>query len=326
MTLPDDTTLAPLRQALFAYLHSYGPAQSISEVRAIAGSILSARANAGAMLPQGLALEAWVDQLVAGFDASRLAEPGWDKAAGEIAAQAKHWRDTLALKAQAALDGYIQTYQPDLTRVKIQDIVATALPMVEDTQITRDQAHWLIHSLTQSYDEQTALRHRLEAKWRSIAEKVQQSFLNRDIIATVRDIVQVYIGKFQPTLMEIGPELVEDALSALTNSRQMLDLDLDLQLAADTQRLVIEQVSFQLKIVPPAPAPSKTAQAIAQELNAAVTRFRTAQGLDTVRALPTLLKTDQTSGSSALGGELSIGIQLQPRKSVPPSTSDPAQS
>lgn len=323
MTAPDAVTLAALRQALFAYLQTYGEAESMAEVRAIAGSILSARTKADALIVQGLELETWVDHMVAELDAGRLAETGWDAAAGAIAAQAKHWHDTLAVKAQAALDAYIQTYQPDLTRFKIQDIVATILPIVEDTQIARDEAHQLIRTLSQHFDWQTALRHRLDAKWISIAGKVHQSFLNQDITATVRDIVQAYIGKFRPTLVEIGTGLVEDALSALLNSQHALDLDLDLRLAEDTQRLVIEQVSFQLKSLPPGPVPSKTAQAIADDLNNAVTRFRKAQGLDAVSTMPVLVKTDQTTGSSALGGEMSIGIQLQPTKSASPSASDP---
>ncbi|MEM1291056.1 MAG: hypothetical protein AAGH67_06265, partial [Cyanobacteria bacterium P01_H01_bin.162] len=55
----------------------------------------------------------------------------------------------------------------------------------------------------------------------------------------------------------------------------------------------------------------KTAVAMAQQLNDEVVRYRREHGLDPASTLPTTIRTDDTSNSSPLGGEISVGIELQ---------------
>jgi len=313
MTTLDAKTLTGLRQVLSTYLSTYG-GETMAEIRAIAGSILSVKAKAGDLLLQGLEMEAWVDEMVKDFAPGEVVEPVSDAGMTAIATQTKNWRDTLEVKTRATLDAYIQNYAPHLNTEKLRDLVTTILPIVEDAQISRDEALRVIQQVGEQCDPQSALGRVLDTQWVTLASKVQQVLQNRDLEDTVQDVMQAYVHKFEPALVEIGTGLIADALRAVTNSKAMLDLDLDWELDAETQQLVIRQVGFKMQLLKASPPPSKTALEIAQQVHSEVRRYRAEQGLDDPHpTMPTVVRTDDDDGeSSRLGGDLSVGIQLQP--------------
>ncbi|MBE7381823.1 MAG: hypothetical protein F6J95_010485 [Leptolyngbya sp. SIO1E4] len=311
MTALTPKTAQSLRQALYAYIGQYGGGESIPQVRAIAGSLLSVRAKAGAIVFQGLEMEAWVDELVVDFDPSRVAEQAWTEGEQAIATQAKHWREALEVKARATLDAYIQTHVPNLETPQIQALITTILPIVEDVQISRDEAKRLIHLIRDEFDWQTAAQRILDPKWVAFANQVAQVARNQAVEATVQDTVRAYMVTFKPTLVEIGEGLVETALSAVINNKAKLGLDLALD--PESQRLMVKQISFKLKLMEASASPSKTILEMAQQIHDEVARYRAAQGIDTPTYIPPLLQKDEPTGNSVLGGEISIGVEVHPR-------------
>ncbi|MEO0988640.1 MAG: hypothetical protein AAFY20_24345 [Cyanobacteria bacterium J06639_14] len=313
MTAPDAATVQSLRNVLDAYIEAYGGGESLSAIRAIAGSILSVQARAKAISLKGLEIEAWVDAIVTDFELGHLAEKRVDKAAHAIALQVKSWSEKLELKTSATLDAYIQTYTPDLNTTKppqIPTTVATILPIVADTAISSDEAKRIIHLISRQFDWHSAVDRVVDAKWIFLAGKVRKALQNRDIEATVQDVVQAYVSKFKPVLVEMGEGLAEQALTALLNSQTELDLDIDLD--PESQRLVIQQVSFKMRLIEASPAPSKTALEIAQQIRSAVTRHREKQGLDNISLLPPVTQVEGDTASSSIGGDISIGIEIHP--------------
>ena len=309
------TTLEPaaqdlLQNALYAYVQAYG-GESISEARAIAGSLLAVKEKAGDLIAAGLEIETWVDAIVQDFDLSAVADRLRDEGARSLAAQAKHWRETVEIKAQATLDAYIQKYVPELDTQQLHRLVATVLPVVEDAKISRDEAHRLIHDISEQLDWTAALERVIDPKWALLAEQTMQCVINRDVEASVTDVMNAYVYKFQPTAVEIGEGLIEQAVKAVTKSKLALDLDLDLN--AETQKLLVKQVVFKLNLGEAAPPPSKTALEIARQVNHEVARYRQEHGLDPSNTLPEIIRTDDTGNSSQLGGGISVGIELQPR-------------
>lgn len=309
------TTLEPaaqdlLQNALYAYVQAYG-GESIAEARAIAGSLLAVKEKAGDLIAAGLEIETWVDAIVQDFDLSAVADRLRDEGARSLAAQAKHWRETVEIKAQATLDAYIQKYVPELDTQQLHRLVATVLPVVEDAKISRDEAHRLIHDISEQLDWTAALERVIDPKWALLAEQTMQCVINRDVEASVTDVMNAYVYKFQPTAVEIGEGLIEQAVKAVTKSKLALDLDLDLN--PETQKLLVKQVVFKLNLGEVAPPPSKTALEIAQQVNHEVARYRQEHGLDPSNTLPEIIRTDDTGNSSQLGGEISVGIELQPR-------------
>ncbi len=305
----DATTVQTLQNAVYAYIDTYHPQAELPQVRAIAGAIVTARAKAGELVAPGLTLEAWVDAVAQGFDPSRVGHQVWQEGEKAIATQAKTWRDTLETKARATLDAYIQHHQPNIDVTPVQSLLTTVLPIVEDGPIASDEAKRLMRDISSQFDWQTAASRVIDPKWITLAGKVAKCVQNHDVEGTVQDVMQAYIAKFQPQIADIGTSLAEEALSAVLNSQGILDIDIDLD--AESQHLVVQQVSFKLNLMAASPSPSKTALAIAQQVHDEVARYRAQQGMDQVSTLPPVITTDDsTSSSSLLGGEMSIGIEI----------------
>lgn len=308
MTQLDVTTKQSFQQAIYAYLQTVEGA-SWEEVRAIAGALLAVKTKAGELNPQGLEIETWVEQLVADVDPTQMAASGAHEAARLLANQAKHWQTTLAVKAQATLDAYIQKFAPDLETQSLEALVATVLPIVADTTLAHDTARRLMAIVSRQVDAPTAQERAIDPKWLMAADKVQQVWQYRDVEAATTAVVNSYVHKFQPTAIEIGTDLITQAVQAVTNSQIKLGLDVDLDPA--TRQLLVQQVMLKVNLREPSP-PTKTSLEIAQQLHDEVQRYRREQGLDGPPYLPAVTTTDDASGSSSLGGEMSVGIELKP--------------
>ena len=310
MAVHGSAIVKSLQDALHAYIAIYGDGESIAAVRAIAGAILAVQSKAGEIVLKGLEIEAWVDAIVQDFDFTPIADQVWHEAAKAIAFQAKTWRENLETKTTATLDAYIQTYAPNLDSRQIQTIIATILPIVEDAQISRDEAKRIIQRISQQVDWQSAVDRVVDPKWVLLAGQVWKAVHNHDIEATVQDVVQAYISKFKPSLVAIGEGLVEEAFNALSNSKGQLDLDFELD--PESQRLLVKQVSFKMRLIEASPPPSKTALEFAQQIHGAVTRYRTEQGLNSISLIPPTTQFDKSTTSSSVGGEIGIGIEIHP--------------
>jgi len=317
MTTLDADTQQSLQAALYAYLHEYG-GDSLAEVRAIAGALLSVQVQTGTLSLPGWEIEQWVDALVAAVDLSPPLRAVWQVADQHLATQAQQWREQLVIKTRATVDAYLQKYSPaDIPA--FAPLVATVLPLITDAILPRDTARHLIDTVSRQIDVSTVRDRVIDTQWLLLAEQVHQAWQQRDMVSSVTDVMQAYLHKFQPTAVDIGESLVERAVAAVSNSK--LKLGLDVELTPDTRQLLIKQVMLQVKLRDLSSPPIKTALEIAQDLHDEVVRYRRDRGLDHPNYWPTTTSASD-EGSSALGGEMSIGITVQPRDS----TAEPASN
>ncbi|NEQ45210.1 MAG: hypothetical protein F6K00_17275 [Leptolyngbya sp. SIOISBB] len=323
MNTLDTATKQALQNALYAYINEYG-GKSLADARAIAGALLSVQEQTGELAAPGWGIEEWVDDLVTDFDLTQIPSAAKETAAQHLATQAQNWREQLENKVRNTLDAYIQKYAPALDTHTIEQLITTVLPIVEDATITRDEARYLIQTLSHQVDGQAVATRSIDPQWLLLADTVQQVRQYEDLEASAADVMQAYVYQFQPAAVEIGEDLVERAVAAISDRKLQLGLDVDLD--PETRKLLVKQVMLKVKLRDSSPPPAKTALEIAQDLHDEVARYRRDRGLDAADYLPPVTKIETPDDSSSLGGEIGVGINLRPSRlgketdnSAPPS-------
>lgn len=195
-------------------------------------------------------------------------------------------------------------------------MLLTILPLVEEAQITRAEAERVLGEVAQHFIPQDAQQHVIDSHWLMLADKVRDCLQHDSLEAAVIDVVRAYAPEVKPDTTACTDDLVATALNAVLNypgHLANLGVDVDLDLNAETQRLVVQQVTFKLHLAAAAP-PSETACDIAQQLDQAVAEYRAAQGRDRVSYIPTpVIQTVGDEDASSLGGAMEIGIPLTPK-------------
>ncbi|MDA0266114.1 MAG: hypothetical protein O2890_01780 [Cyanobacteria bacterium] len=319
----NDETLNAVQGVLCAYGDAYGLTDSLEEWRAIAGSILSVKAQAEALVIRGAEWETWVEVVITAFQAQDWSD--YVVSAGEqaIAAQVKDWRVALRHKVTNTLTAYVQqTGLQDLPIDVLRQAVVNILPIVEDGQVTRDEVAAVIDHLQAQFDWSLALKQVVDPIWVELAEKTIRCLQNDNLKVALRDTVNAYIAAYKPTLVEMGTSLVERAMAIVLANKG--EFDLDVALDPETQSLIIKQVSFKLKILEASPPPSKTATEIVDDLQDEIDRYRQSQTAPS-SYIPDTTTTEGSTSASVLGPSLGIGITLgEPTTLIepPPDTND----
>lgn len=316
MPMPDASTLKRLHKILRTYLDTYGQADSRQDLRSLVGAMLALEAKADRIAAHGLELETWVKAVVRSFDPAAAADGADAEDYRAIAAHIHTWREALAVKAKATLDAYVQKHAPNLVTAQVPQVLLTILPLVEEAQITRAEAERVLGEVAQHFIPQDAQQRVIDSHWLVLADKVRGCLQHDSLEAAVIDVVRAYATEVQPDTTELTDELVATALDAVLKYPGNLanfGVDVDLDLDAETQRLVVQQVNFKLHLAAAAP-PSKTARDIAQQLDRAVAEYRAAQGRDRVSYIPTpVTQTIGDEDASSLGSAMEIGIPLTPK-------------
>ncbi|NJN22221.1 MAG: hypothetical protein HC812_14860 [Leptolyngbya sp. RL_3_1] len=275
MAQPTPEILTAVQAILHAYEDAYGFTDSLPELRAIAGSILSLQAQAKALVIRGLEWEDWIEEMVTTFQCRDWTNYAVSEEERAIAAQVKTWRAALRHKVENTLAAYAQKVGlPDFPPETLRQTVLSILPIVEDGQVTRDEVAAVIHHVQQQFDLPTALSQIIDPIWVELAEKTIRCLQNGSLEAALRDTVNAYIEAYQPTLVEMGTSLVERAMAVVLANQG--EFDLDIALDAETQALIVRQVSFKLKLRSASPPPSKTAAEIVDDLQDEIDRYRNA--------------------------------------------------
>ncbi|MGD1907022.1 MAG: hypothetical protein ACFB0C_13640 [Leptolyngbyaceae cyanobacterium] len=304
-------TLNAVQGVLCAYGEAYGLGESLEELRAIAGSILSVKAQAEAILIRGAEWEDWVEAVVTRFQArdwSNTVVSAGDRA---ISAQVQDWRTALRHKVEHTLTAYAQKVGlDDLPLVTLRQTVVSILPIVEDGQVTRDEVAAVVRHVQDHFDLSTALSQVIDPIWVELAERTFHCLQNGKLELALRDTVNAYIEAYKPTLVEMGTSLVERAMAVVLANKA--EFDLDVSLDPETQALIVRQVSFKLKLREASPPPSKTAAEIVDDLQDEIDRYCAANP-GPISYLPEVTTTEGATSASVLGPAMEIGINLTER-------------
>jgi hypothetical protein len=257
-----------LINGLSAYGRLYGLPNSPEQVQGILGTLLRLHQPDR----PAAAIDAIAQQVLADLTPEALKNALVDRASSALAKQAHHWQQQLEQDAITVLSTYVERYAPPLTPDRLHTMATAVLPLLDEGPVTGSEALGLISHLVQTFDPSSPLVALADSPLGALAERLATSLGQQSMAEAVGDTVMAYVETYAPALTAIGSDLISQALSAVLNNQ--VDFGLDVDLAMVDKALLIQQVSFQLNILKPSRQPSKTAAAIAAEVDAAVRAYQ----------------------------------------------------
>ena len=265
---PTAEVLKTLTNGLSAYGRLYGLPNSPEQVQGILGT-----------LPRlyqpdrpAIAIDQVAQQVLDGLTPAALKDAMVDRASSALAKQAHHWQQQVGQQVEGVLAAYMQQHNPNLTLDNLRSVVTAVMPLLDDGPITGSEAMGLVSQLTETFAPSGAIAAVLNSDYLGLAQQLATSLSQKPMAEAVGETLVAYVEKFAPTLTNIGSDLISKALSAVLKNQ--VDFGFDVDLGVVNEQLLIQQVSFKLNILKQSPPPSKTAQAIAAEVNSAVEAYR----------------------------------------------------
>lgn len=277
----DPEAIATLISGLSAYGRLYGLPNSPEQVQGILSTLLRLhRPDEPAVL-----IEAVTQQVLNGLTPDDLKNAIVDRATSALAKAAHRWQQQLEQQAKDVLTAYVQRYSPapEIWPTVVKSVMPLLGSLISDhpdpRPLTRSEALGLVSQIVQTFDvngdgvgEASSWENRtLDPAHLAIAQTLATALEQQPMVEAVGETITAYVATYAPTLTNIGADLIAMALSAVL--RNQVDFNIDTQLSVIDEKLLIEQVSFQLNILQQSPPPSKTAQAIADQVNAAVEQY-----------------------------------------------------
>lgn len=271
-SMVQNSLVSTLVGGLTAYASTYGLPETAEQLQSLVGSLISVTDQAETIVANASQAQQLIQTVLANFDPQSLATATLDQAKTSLAEAAHQRRSDLESQVKDTLNAYIQDHAPGLKLDALEDTLTTVVPLVTQGPITRAEVIELMGRVADSFDLATALTAHINPTVVSIAKTVAVALSQKPMEQAVTETVTAYVAKFEPALTTVGEDLIENAIGAILRNRVQFNLDTDLDLA--NQRLLIQQVSFQLNILQASPPTSKTAEQVAQQIYNEVDRFK----------------------------------------------------
>jgi hypothetical protein len=261
--------LHTLIAGLSAYGRLYGLPNSPEQVQGILGTLLRM------YQPDrpAIAIDAVTQPVLEGLTSESLKNVMVDRASSALSKAVYRWQQEVTEQATAVLTTYLATYvdraAPVLASDALPSLVTAVLPLIKDGPVTRSETLGLVSYLVQNFAPQGPA---VRETYLPLAAKLATTLGQQPMAQAVADTVAAYVDRYAPGLVTIGVDLIATALSAVIKTQ--VDLNIDAHLTVLDEKLLIEQVSFQLNILQQSPAPTKSAQAIAKQVKAAVEQYQ----------------------------------------------------
>jgi hypothetical protein len=274
--LPTSTVIDTLLKGLNAYDRLYGLPADLDQIQGILATLLRLDQHDR----PAAAIDQAVQQVLAGLSVEAIRHAIVDRASSALAKQAHQWQQEIEARAKGVLAAYLDRYgaSPTLNPETMGTVATAVLPLLgSDRPTTQAEALGLISRLVQTLaagkdlDRDRplgAIAAALSPDYLALAQKLAHSLSQKPMEEAVAETVTAYVKEYAPTLTTIGSDLISQALSAVLKNQ--VDFGIDVDLAMVDRDLLIQQVSFQLNILKASPPASKSAQAIAAEVNGAV--------------------------------------------------------
>jgi len=263
--MTDITTDQSLLNHLYAYVNRFETSNSREDLQAIASSILTFQQKQGNFSLNPDQVEVLIQQVVNQFDVKDVANSVVDSATDELANEVEQWRRSLENQVLNTLNAYTYKFQPDQI-LNFSETVSSILPLVESAQLHKSQIESLIQQVQSKFDLQTALNQVLDSDSIAIAQKLTQLLQGGNLEQILRD-----------SLLK-NQELINQTINNTANSliTQIVGSDaVRINIDVDAQNLMIKQVTLTLNIMQQSsPAPSKSDEAIAAQIDNEIERFR----------------------------------------------------
>jgi len=263
--MTNTVTYLSLLNQLHAYVNRFETPNSREDLQAIASSILTFQQKQGNLSLNPDQVEVLIQQVVNQFDVKDVANSVVDSATDELANEVEQWRRSLENQVLNTLNAYTYKFQPDQI-LNFSETVSSILPLVESAQLHKSQIESLIQQVQSKFDLRTALNQVLDSDSIAIAQKLTQLLQGGNLEQILRD-----------SLLK-NQELINQTINNTANSliTQIVGSDaVRINIDVDAQNLMIKQVTLTLNIMQQSsPAPSKSDEAIAAQINNEIERFR----------------------------------------------------
>jgi hypothetical protein len=261
-----------LRSTLGGYGQRYGWPTTVAQRRGLVATLLRlTRQSTGIPLAPS-ARTLIIDQVMADWEAGRLATAIANPTQEAVIDQAHQWQESLTQNLTDTVTAYLQGDGSALEPTDLQGILLTAMPLLAGDRITQAEVNGLLDQMVKTFDWEAALVAPINPTVASVVQSLAIALGQKPLATVVSETVTAYVQQFAPTLVTIGEDLIEQALRAVLNNALDFNFDTDLQLV--DQQLLITQVSFSLNLMEQSPAPTKTARHIAAEWGEEIGRFK----------------------------------------------------
>ncbi len=260
--------LETLVGGLSAYGRLYGLPSSPEQVQGILGTLMRLH------LPEQPAavVDQVTQQVLDGLTPEALKNVIVSRASSTLAKETHRWQAALEQQVTGTLTAYVKRYGVDLTPENLLTMATAVMPLLDDRPVTRAEALGLVSQVAQTFAVDDAIAAVIPPHYMAIAQTLATALSQKPLEDAVGETVTAYVQKFSPGLVTVGEDLISNALSAVLKNQVDFGIDVDLNLA--DRQLLIQQISFKLNILQQSPPPSKTAEAIAAEVDAAVSTYR----------------------------------------------------
>ncbi len=261
-----------LLTALKIYDEIYGLPTAPEQLQGIAATLLRMTLANQPSVPTLEDPTQVINQVIQAWQSGAIAPAILNQGKQLLATQAHQWQANVGQQVTDMLSAYIQSYAPGLDIAGVQDTVLTALPLITEKGISRQEVNGLLAKVLDSFDLEKALASQINPAVTGLVKHLVTACSQKPLENAVSETVTAYIQQFAPSLEKIGEGLIEQTLSTILKKTVDFGLDIDLNLV--DHQLLIQQVSFKLNIMKQSPPPSKTAFEIAAELESEVAKLQ----------------------------------------------------
>jgi hypothetical protein len=265
--MTDLITTESLLNNLKAYVKSFESVSS-EDIPAIASSILTFQQKQGIAIAPERA-EELIQQVVNQFELGAVADFVADSNTETLVQEVNQWKQALESQVLNTLSAYAQSSNPDQLDQLLPETILSILPILENTQLYKSEVDSLIRQVQSKFDLNTALAQVLDPNSLAIAQKLTESLQLGNIEELLKGKLLNNESFLSQPLANMTESFVNDELKKLLGS-DMFEVDLDV----DAQAMMVKQVTFKLNIMQSSPAPSKSNEEIAAEVDSEVDRFK----------------------------------------------------
>ncbi|WP_271254084.1 hypothetical protein [Pseudanabaena sp. Chao 1811] len=270
-------TVESLLNSLNAYTKRFEIPQSRENLLAIASSILTFQQKQGNLAIAPQEIETLIHNTVDQFNGELLPDiPDIIDANTETLVTGVHqWVQTLESQVLNTLNAYVQNFLPDQAlnlSDTLPDTILSIIPLVENAQLRKVEAESLIQRVTSKFNVQNALSQVIGNDAISIAQQLAKLMQFGSLEEQIKNTLLNNQSLIDQPLETITESLVNKELSKiLANDALQFDIDLD------SQQMMVKQLTLKLNVMQSSSPSTKSAAAIAQQMDAEVAALNSAR-------------------------------------------------
>jgi hypothetical protein len=270
-------TVESLLNSLNAYTKRFEIPNSRENLLAIASSILTFQQKQGNPVIAPQEIETLIQNTVDQFNGELLPDiPDIIDANTEALVTGVHqWVQTLESQVLNTLNAYVQNFLPDQAlnlSDTLPDTILSIIPLVENAQLRKAEAESLIQRVTSKFNVQNALSQVIGNDVIAIAQQLAKLMQFGSLEEQIKNTLLNNQSLIEQPLETITESLVNKELSKiLANNALQFNIDLD------SQQMMVKQLTLKLNVMQSSSPSTKSAAAIAQQMDAEVEALKSAR-------------------------------------------------